>query len=1414
MKAPRHIGLFLLCTLLSQVLAQAQLSPRLQQLRNITFDHITSEQGLPSDAAEAVFEDSRGFMWFGTQNGLCRYDGYTMLIYRRDELDSTSISDSFVINIRMLEDRNRKTIWIAGRYGLSAYNMSTGRFTRFTADSTNPYALIDSHVTALCQDRTGRVWIGTANGLNEMVVDSGGHAKFVRHVYDSRDTNSLFQRTIFALCEGDDGVVWIGTSRGLGRFDTKANQFTRVSFTDRDSPDQSANRVQAICKDRNGILWVGTRGGVIRYDPRTTLFRQIRHDPANPYSPSNNNVFSLAIDHSGILWLGVDVGLNALDTETGQCVQFSHTPTNPTGLNHNYVYEVYCDSKGSIWVATNGGGINKYERGRRQCIHLRNEAGNLSGLSNDDIYGMAEDKQGAVWIGSSEGLNVYDRRSGKFNHYFHDPYNERSLSHPLVVSLYNDIDGSIWAGTFEGLNRIDPLTGAITRYYNEPLPPRNNYANRIVAIHRDRNGTLWVGTVAGPRIVNLKEKRFDPFPYYGFTTQILGDADRNTLWAATDGDGLLKIDLKTRHFKTFSNDAHDPTSISHNTVISLCEDPGEPERILWVVTFGGGLNRFDKSLGTFTRFTQSEGLADNFAQSIASDRRGNLWLGTTKGLSRFDPKTGIFRNYDARDAIVSGEANMNSLLRASTGELFVGSTKGLIIFHPDSMRDNTHIPPIVLTDFKITNKSVLPGGPHSPLSEMITETKQLVLSYSDNMITFEFAALDYVMPEKNQYAYKLEGFDKDWIQSGNVRTATYTNLDPGKYVFRVKGSNNDGIWNEEGTSLSIIITPPLWRTTWAYLAYAVVIGTILYSVYRVRVNRLRLVHTLQLEHLEATKMHEVDEIKTRFFTNISHEFRTPLTLILGPAKQLLEQFDDQQITTKADLIHRSARKLNRLVDELLDLAKIEAGEMKLNARPVNVVSAVRDVVRTFQPLAERKKITCRCSCDENEIVAYLDKDKADKILANVLSNAFKFTPEGGGVTVTVTQFRNQNSELRSQSSVPPPFPRVETEGESVTITVSDTGIGIPKDHLDKIFDRFYQVDGSHTREQEGTGIGLALTKELVDLHKGRIEVESEEGKGSIFTLVFPLGKAHLKPEEIGEEENEEGHEKTIPRSDEVVVRTDEHGSDSDMPGKSALPSLLIVEDNADVRKYISSILENKYRIMEAKDGEEGLDKSLECIPDLIITDIMMPKLDGFQLCGKLKSDSRTSHIPVIMLTAKATSKDKISGLEIGADDYIMKPFEAPELKARIRNLIEQRKRLHEHFRTHGLVEMAEKNVTSVDQRFLQKAVDVVNQHIADTSFSVEVFAERMAVSRSLLFKKMESLLGEPPREVIKRTRLSRAAKLIEARAGNVSEIALEVGFSNPSYFTECFRKQFGCTPSQYHHNCQGPPSAQADPPQK
>ena len=550
----------------------------------------------------------------------------------------------------------------------------------------------------------------------------------------------------------------------------------------------------------------------------------------------------------------------------------------------------------------------------------------------------------------------------------------------------------------------------------------------------------------------------------------------------------------------------------------------------------------------------------------------------------------------------------------------------------------------------------------------------------------------------------------------------------------------------------------------------------LVSIISVQAGQLIKNLQLQQESLEkkkeAEKLNELDKIKTNFFTNISHEFRTPLTLILGPSKQILENTNEIKTREDADIIFRSAGKLNRLVNQLLDLSSIEAGKMKLKTSRQDLIPIVEHTVLAFHSFAERKKISLKFIPKQKEIFFFLDKDKLDKILNNVLSNALKFTPGGGCVNV-----------------------EVDKNKDSVEISISDTGIGIPKKQLDKIFDRFYQVDQNISSEIQGTGVGLSLTKELVELHKGKILVESEEGKGSIFNILLPLGKDHLLPDEIVE--IKEQKEKIIPGFDSSFDEAIKNTVTIDSFENVFTPSLLIIEDNPDLRKYVTKILTDYYKILEACDGEEGLKKSFEIIPDLIISDIMMPKMNGFQLCKALKSDSRTSHIPIILLTAKATLKDKIEGIETGADEYLMKPFEAEELKARINNLLEQRKRIHDHFQKYEFL-LDDSGFTPMDQKFLQNTLQIINKHISDGNFSVEMLAENLAVHRSLLHQKLVALIGQPPNELIKMIRLNKAAKLIEHKSGNISEIALEVGFKNPSYFSDCFQKQFGFSPSQYH----------------
>ena len=699
--------------------------------------------------------------------------------------------------------------------------------------------------------------------------------------------------------------------------------------------------------------------------------------------------------------------------------------------------------------------------------------------------------------------------------------------------------------------------------------------------------------------------------------------------------------------------------------------------------------------------------------------------------------------------------------------MYFASSKGFIRFHPDSIKINQFIPPVVITSFKIFNKEAI-------LDTTISIKRIINLPYSENNISFEFASLDYTSPAKNQYAYKLEGFDKDWTYCGTRRNVSYTNLDYGSYLFRVKGSNSEGVWNETGASISIIITPPWWRTWWAYSSYILIFSFSLYVIRRYEMNRLRLKDKVKMDEAVLKEREEMDKMKSNFFANISHEFRTPLTLILGPIKQISERLKDNKTKNELNIAYNNAGKLLRLVNQLLDLSKVESGNMKLQAVPQNIVSVIKVLIISFSPYAERKKIKLKFDSTEEEIIAYIDKEKIEKIVTNILSNAFKFTPEGGII------------ELKLSNNL-----------EYVNISIRDTGIGIPKEKISKIFDRFYQVDETNKKEYEGTGIGLALSKELIELHKGKIKIESTEGEGSIFTISISLSKKLYTEEEICNSVKSNKVDTDLIPESRFFEATKKEKIDANMIIETEQPILLLVEDNSDVRSYIRENLEKEYTVLEAVDGEDGLKKSIEHIPDLIISDIMMPKMDGFQLCKKLKTDERTSHIPVILLTAKAAIQDKIEGFETGADEYIMKPFEPDELKARIKNLIEQRKRIHEHFKKHGLIELEESKITSADKKFLKKVFDTVTKNMSNPSFNVETLSELIAVSRSVLHKKVVSLIGEPPVELIRRIRVTRGAELIEKKYGNISEIALEVGFNNPAHFSEYFKMQFGVTPSQY-----------------
>jgi signal transduction histidine kinase/DNA-binding response OmpR family regulator len=863
----------------------------------------------------------------------------------------------------------------------------------------------------------------------------------------------------------------------------------------------------------------------------------------------------------------------------------------------------------------------------------------------------------------------------------------------------------------------------------------------------------------------------------------------------TDEGGLNRFNETDQSFTAFN------IGLEYYSIQAIYED--EQGRF-WVGTYQKGIYLFDREKGVVVdNITEKDGLPSDLTKSILEDGSGNLWVGTDNGLSMVDPENRRVKSYLNSGSREGNRYLRSSALKISTGEMLFGAREGFIIFHPDSIKDDPVPPQVVISDVSLFNRpdeELTFGG-------FISDLDEVELAYNENDLRFDYVGLHYSDPSKNQYKYMLENFDEDWIDAGTQRNATYTNLDAGEYVFRVTACNRDGVWNEEGASLKIIIPPPFWATWWAYTLYVLFILGMLYSIRRYELGRTHLKNQLKLDEVKLKEREETDKLKSRFFANISHEFRTPLTLILGPSENIVSNSKEEETQKSASTIKRNANRLLGLINQLLDLSKLEAGKLKLKASKNNIVPFIKGVTMSFESVAERKDITLRVQSSKNEIDLYFDKEKMTKIMTNLLMNACKFTLDGGAVTVALTLIPSPSG--RGMSDLPAGvLTKAGGQGEGkMQIIVKDTGVGISEEELPKLFDRFYQVDSSHTREHEGTGIGLALTKELVELHHGTISATSETGKGTEFTILLPVGRNHLKDEEIVE---------TEVVSDEVILTPDTIGmknlkennaADSSHFDKLSVTDnevnedkniILLVEDNVDVREFIKDSLGNEFQIEEASNGEQGVRKAEQIIPDLIISDVMMPKMDGNELTKRLKNDEKTSHIPIILLTAKSEQQSKLEGLETGADAYLTKPFDTKELQVRINNLISIRRKLQAKFGKDEFIpakKTEEKKLTNLEEQFMCKVMEVIENHISEEEFSIEQFGKEVGMSRVQLHRKLKALSGKSASNYLRSVRLGKAKKMIEQEKGNISEIAYSVGFSSPQYFTRCFKEEFGFPPS-------------------
>jgi len=1330
-----------------------------------------------------ITQDKKGFLWIGTLEGLNRYDGYNIKIFKHNPDDSTSLGANSIYSI--YEDKSG-TLWI-GTYdgGLNKFDSNNEVFIRFVNDEKDYSSISNNKVYAICEDKNGFLWVGTANGLNKFNKKSG---KFTRYFPNPSDQNSLSSSIISSLIYDDkENVLWIGTkSGGLTKFDLAQNKFYRYQPNPNNQYSISENFINCLFKDDSGFLWAGTFGGGLnKFDEKENKFIVYKKSGSHQYIPTDF-VLSIGEDNSGNLLLGTyEDGLITLNPKTNKFVVYDHNAADPESIGDNLIQDIYKDKRGLIWLATWTSGVNKLISDKK-FKHFKNNPSNKNSLSGNGVTAICEDRDGIVWIGTElNGLNRFDLKSGNFTNHVHDPNNKYSIASDGISDIKEDKNGNLWIVTDgTGFCRFDKKSNRFTRYQNDPNDKSSLPIDQVSVLLEDKFGDLIVGTFgAGLVKFNNKKNSFSKINYNPNEPEditaagiyCLAEDSSGTLWIGTYSNGLFIYDTKSGKSKSYFNIPGDKESLSDNIISSILISK---DGSVWIGT-ANGLNKFDLLSGKFKRIKESDGLPNNTVYGILEDNNGNLWISTNKGLSRYSPTTGTFRNYNKRDGLQEDEFNQWACFKGKSGNLYFGGINGFNVFNPNNLSDSDYKTPIYLTNFLLFNKSVAVGFDkklnRTVLTKSIDDIDKLDLSYDDNVFSIEFVAIDYLSPNQITYAYKMEGFEDQWIYtSSDNRFATFTNLNPGEYTFVVKNTNSHGVWNEPGRSLAITIHPPWWKTGWAFSAYGLILIFILYSIRTYDLKRQRLRHQLDLEHEHAEKLEEVDRIKSRFFANISHEFRTPLTLILGPAEQILDNHTDEHVKKNANLIKKNANNMLTLINQLLDLSRLDSGRLELKAAKQNIIPFLKGIVMSFESLAIMNSIKFDLNVTIDELMVYFDREKMETIIKNLLSNSFKFTPKENEIAVSLKK----------------------CDESSVEIKIRDTGIGLPEEQLPKIFDRFYQVNNAHIREHGGTGIGLSLVKELVKLHHGSISVDSKLGEWTEFKIILPLGNEHLTSQEIVEFDNQLQLEKlTIDKSG--LIHSTNHNSNSEnlITNKNIV---LIVEDNADVREFIKDSLGNDYHFEEAENGEEGIRKAEEIIPDLIISDVMMPKMDGNEMTRRLKSDHKTSHIPIIMLTAKSGQEYRIEGLETGADDFLTKPFDAKELHIRIKNLINLRKKLQEIYSTDKItmISKSKHKLRGIDVQFMDRILKVIEEHISEEDFTIENFGHEVGMSRSQMFRKIKALTGKSCSIYLRSVRLAKAKNMLQNHEANISEIAYSVGFGSPSYFAHCFKEEYGYAPSE------------------
>jgi len=1378
---------------------------------SIHFDHITTEDGLSQSDINSIYQDNQKFMWFATHEGLNKYDGYDFEVFTPNTNNPNSISSNLVYS---LTGDDKGGLWIGTTGGgLNHFDTSLEKFTHFVHDEKNLNSLVSNHISTLYKDTSNRLWIGTINGLDLIDLNvTLEDVKFQHFLQEANRPKGYNQNIIFSIFEDSKNQLWIGNTQGLHKFSQDNSGQFDFKLMNKEIGLPTNLGVRSINEDTFGRLIISTPNGLYILD------KDVSNQVEIFYPESVDN---LLIENRNI-WAGTNSGLLRFDnTKRGTKPVFinlyNYDTRDPYSLSKNIVTSLFRDHTGVIWVGTNGGGVNKFDPERKQFNHIK-KTSNSNSLSYDKIRSIFEDSNGSLWIGTEGGgLNMF--QDSKNN----DDYNgfKNYMTIPKAfVTIEIEKNGKkillIGSENTPGLHEID-ITNSKDINEND-IKGLPGVSGSVFSLLEDSDKNLWIGTYSkGVHrwLYNsqtntytkdvLSNSKLDSLSISNNIIRNIIEDKNGDIWFAT-GEGLSKLDKNEKYksnprFKSYKHVASDKSSISHNYILELFESSTDD---IWIGTLGGGLNKLIRSENgkedTFLSYKIEDGLPNNVIKGILEDDQNNLWISTNKGLSKFNNANSTFKNFNSNDGLQSNEFQELARLKRKNGELLFGGINGFNSFYPEAIEDNSYEAETVITKLTISNEPVKIGEKINGriiLEKTLNTIDEISLKYKENSFSFEFAALHFAAPNKNKYAYMLEGFDKDWIYtSSEKRYATYTNLEPDTYTLMVKASNNDGVWDSSPSKIKIKVIPPFWRTDFAYFVYAMMVVGLLLLFRRFTIIRTTEKHELELEHLEKIKYDELQRIKLEFFTNISHELRTPLTLIKGPLKYLQKNGENLKEEVRQEqygLMQKNSDYLLRLVNQLLDFRKVNQGKMRLVMRKSNIVDFIKEVCEPFQFLAHKNQIIFSFDFTDEEIVTWFDHDAIEKIMNNLLSNAFKFTPKKGEIKVDVKLVKRKHGKQHKIN-------QNNEELFDVVIKVKDSGDGIDKEKIDTIFKRFYTENENAKTSLKGVGIGLSYVKDIVELHQGLIKVKSNKNKGTAFSVKLPFGKEAYTniPEITCKDTSDSDYKVRTSELDSLAISINDELVDLNLSKeRSDLPVLLVVDDNTDIRNFLKQALSENYIIYEAENGKKGLKIANKLLPNIIVTDLLMPVMDGIEFCEKVKSNKETSHIPVIMLTAKLSKEVEIRSRKTGADGYIRKPFDIELLELKLKNTLEHREKLRDTFNKNITFQPKEVTVTRLDEKFLQQAIEIVEKHMMNTDFSVEMLVKDMGLSRSNLYLKFKEITGLSSSEFIRNIRLKRAVQLFEKSDYSVKEIMYMTGFNTASYFAKCFKKQFGVIPSEY-----------------